>query len=402
MLLAAGGASPAIAQQAPEKTWTITSSTEFRYFSWDSTRRFPTTGVVTRERGSQTYLPTSIQLKAQPSPDFKFDVSARAGLTSSDIKTGAASASYFGTTDTSVSGTATYLGFSGFQPFLSLALNLPTGRSNLKSSSNAKGDSDLVMLPVFGEGLNIGPTLGVTIPIDDNWASSFGVGYTNRGAFDREGPAAGVPPKQRLNPGDVITGTASLSYRGQNLSLKGSVAYSTETTTRLDGADFYKSGDRIVVQLAAGYGFTENWSAKAQASFSHFAPNKVQNALGLPPLSTEAFNSNSNLFKINGGITYAADGYTIGPAVGFLYRDRNGYDPTTFQFVSAKRSVTAGLAASYQPTPMIQLSARAEHLWAFEDSGPDKMAFGFPIPGSAPPSVRTNGWQLSGSGVIKF
>ncbi len=402
VVLGLGASSASVAQQVGDKSWTITPSTEFRLFTWESTRRFPTTGVVTRERGTQTNIPFAIQLKGQPSADFKFDVTARTGFTTSHISNAGASASYAGTTDTSVSGTANYLGFAGFQPFLSLALNLPTGRSNLKNSANSKGDSDLVMLLVFGEGFNIGPTIGVNVPINENWAGSLGVGYTNRGTFDREGPAFGIPPTQKLNPGDVLTGTASLSFRGEQLSLKASLAYSTESTTRLDGVDYYKSGDRVVLQLAAGYGFTENWSAKAQASFSHFAANKIQNAFGLPPISTEAFNSNSNLFKINGGVTYAANGYSIGPVVGFLYRDRNGYDPTTFQFVSAKKSWTAGLAASYQPTSMIQLSARVEHLWAYEESGPDKAPFGIPIPGSAPPSVRTNGWQASASGLIKF
>ena len=388
------------AQSSPQ-SWSLTTSTDLRFFSWQTTRTVPTTGAVTRESGLQVFSPLGVQLTGTPSPDLKIDASVRTGFISSSITQSGIAQNYSGLTDTTVSGTVSYLGFAGLQPFFSLALNVPTGHSLIPNGSKSKGDTDLALVPTFGEGFNIGPTIGLVIPVSTTLTGSLSAGYTSRGAYDREGPFGGLPPSQSLKPGDVYTGTASFGYRGEQLSLKGSLAYSGELTTRIDGSDYYRSGDRIVAQLAAGYGFDPNWSAKALASFSHFQPNKVLNN-GVPPLQTEAFNSNSDVFKLNSDITYTDGNWSLGPTAGYLIRDHNSYDPTTFSYVTAKQSWTAGATANYAPFRALRLATRIERLWAIESSGPDKVSGGVPIPGSAPARDVTLGWQMSLTGSYRF
>ncbi len=327
----------------------------------------------------------------------------RSGLFSSQVDIGGIKGAAGGLTDTTTSFTATYSGWSGIQPFASVALNLPTGQSRQTgTNSNAKADADLALLPVFGEGLNIGPTLGANILLTQQVIATVSLGHTMRGPFGREGPTIlGVPTIQRINPGDVTTLSTSLSYRGEQLSARASLSWSRETVTTIDGQPFYQAGDRLILLAGLGYAANEQWSARIQASHSRFNPNRIR-FIGLPALATEPFNSNSAVTKVNVDLTYAGAGWTAGPTASFLYRDRNGYDPTTFEFVSAKTAYTLGVAGSVAPTPTTRIALRLERLWAQENGSPNKVQFGFAIPNSALPPARTTGWVASLSGSARF
>ncbi len=396
-------AATGVAAQGAGPAWSTSFSTDLRFFSWRSVRQIPGAAAATIERGTQFVAPLSAQLTGRPNADWKVEFLLRGGIASSQVKIGAASGSYTGVTDTTASGTVTYYGFTGFQPFFSLATNLPTGETVLRgANANTKPDPDNAFLPVYGEGFNIGPTLGVTLPFNDFLTGSLSVGYTNRGRFDREGPTIlGIPTTTAFDPGDVTTVSAGLNYRGEQLSLKANAAFSVETETKRDGLPFYRSGNRLLLVLGAGYAFTENWSARLQGSLSLFGKNEVR-VLGLPALQQEAFNSNSALTKIVADVTYARDNWSIGPTASFLYRDRNGYDPTAFEFVTAKTAWSAGFASSWAPTPTSRLTFRVERLWSHENSSPDKVQFGLPIPLSGNPKVEMRGWQVSLGGNVKF
>jgi hypothetical protein len=394
---------PAAALSEVPKVWNATVSTDIRIFSWDSVRQIPGAPTAVREHGTQVFVPVGLQVSGKPIEDWKFDFLARSGFISSNVTVGTARGSFDGATDSSVTGTTTYQGLGWFQPYFSTTLNLPTGQTVLRGAdAGTRGDTDLALLPVFGEGFNIGPTLGANFLVNQSVVISLAGGYTDRGVFQREGPTIlGVPTNDRLNPGDVTTATATIGYRGERLSLKGSLAYSLESMTTLNGQPFYQSGDRIIALAAAGYAFDEHWSAKGQVTFSHFEKNKVR-FVGIPVLMTEYFNTNSNTAKVVADLTYANNGWSVGPVATYFFRDRNGYDPTAFQFVTAKTAWTGGLAGSFAPTEATRITMRLEHLWAYEDDSPNKVQNGFTIPLSGNPSVRTHGWVASIAGVIRF
>src|SRR5690606_7366307 len=111
-------------------------------------------------------------------------------------------------TDTLFTGTVTYLGLDGFQPFYTMSLNVPTGEAVLLGTKGiARTDPDLVDIPSFGEGFNHGHTIGTNIPITTNLVATFSTGYTNKGAYNREvaDPATlngAFLPLDRVSPGD--------------------------------------------------------------------------------------------------------------------------------------------------------------------------------------------------------
>ena len=143
-------------------------------------------------------------------------------------------------TDTALSGTVTYYGWKGIQPFVSLGMNLPTGEPVLfGQSANARMDPNLVDIATFGEGFNIGPTVGFTLPVSNDLLLTLSAGHTWRGSFDQASLlATSIPltvfdgPITPINPGDVSTVTGSIGYQvGQlQLTATGSISRETETT----------------------------------------------------------------------------------------------------------------------------------------------------------------------------
>jgi hypothetical protein len=386
--------------QTPADAWTTTFNSDVRYFNFRSSSGTPVASTSSGGSGSQVYAPLALQLTGRPNDDVKLDFMLRAASVFSRQTSAGATNSFSGFTDTTFTSSFTYLGWNGVQPFVALALNLPTGTSNASGNQQlAKSDADIVRLPAFGEGLNVGPSIGVNVPITQALMASLGVGYTNRGPFNREADTAGAT--NRLDPGDVTSFTASLGYRDGPLALKGSFAYSLESTTTIDGGPFYQSGDRIILTTAAGYTWSENWSSRAQATFSHFNRNKVR-LPGATDIATEAFNSNSNVVNVNFDTTYAAGAYSIGPTLGFVYRDRNSWNPETFQFLPAKTSWSVGLAGSYAVTPAFKLSASVARIWVKEGDSPDKIADGILVPNSAIPAIVTDAWTASIAGSVRF
>lgn len=312
------------------------------------------------------------------------------------------SGQHSGMLDSVVSSTVTYLGFRGFQPFLSLNANLPTGTSNNAAGGQGKGDADLVPRATFGEGLNFGPTIGVNIPITESLVSSVSVGHTMRGRFRREADI--IPPflfPISINPGDVTTVTGTLSWAGEKWNIKGSLAYSTETATTYNNVPFYRAGDRIILQLATGYAIDDNWSWNGKASYSHFNRNQVQ-TFGLPPLVAEAFNSNNDILSLSTGVTYARDNWSLGPTLAYTHRAKNGWDPTTFQFVTSRDTWSVGLGGAVTVAERVQVKANVARMWGLERATPDKAAGGFPLVGTGTAAARTNAWQASASASIQF
>src|SRR5207245_3216918 len=100
-------------------------------------------------------------------------------------------------------------------------------------------------------------TVGLNLPISQSLISTSSVGYTWRGQYLRERSLSQLNPAiqspTQIDPGDVLTGTASIGYQDErwNVSLTGTV--SEETTTTQNGADFYRAGRRYLGTASAAY-----------------------------------------------------------------------------------------------------------------------------------------------------
>ena len=378
---------------AQSAAWQTTANADFRYF---------TSRNSLGATASQIYLPFGAQLNGRPSQDWKMSFLVRSGAIFSRQTSPTATSEVNTLTDTNMTPSVTYLGWNGITPTLSVAMNIPTATGHASSTvtnSNSKTDADLVPTPSFGEGFNVGPTLSTNFNLSEMLVLGVGVGYTYRGPFD-QGTLTGI---SRFDPGDVATFNLTLNYRGERLSLQGTASYSAETTTEQGGIALYRAGDRVMLGAKAGYAWSQMWSSRVAVNFSHFMRNNVQPALNVNPLVVEAFNSNSDVTKVTLDTTYNAGVYSIGPTLSYLYRNRNGYDPTTFQFLPAKTAWGVGVNGSYTVTNAIQLTASVQRQWVKEAENPTKVdALNAVIPGSAVPEASTRVWTAQVGGTVKF
>jgi len=189
LLCAAGATSASLAADIPMKApaapaavvanaWSATFASEVRYYSWVGARGSPTTVNAASGRGSQLYVPFALQLTGTPAEAVRVQFLARGGWVRSSQTTAGLSGTVETMTDTVLSGTVTYLG-TGVQPFVSINVNAPTGKAALfGSAANARMDPDLVEIGSFGEGWNVGPTVGVNVPITPSLMVTGSVGYT--------------------------------------------------------------------------------------------------------------------------------------------------------------------------------------------------------------------------------
>jgi hypothetical protein len=366
------------AVQTTEQAWYVSYNTEMRFFSWNNTRGFPADvpPLSGNGHGTQVYTPMSFSVTGNPTPDWKYEFVIRGGAVSSSQTTNGQHGSVDTLVDTQVSNTVTYNGFNGFQPFAAVLLNLPTGSAALFGSSRfARMDGDLVDQGTYGEGFNFGPTAGVNIPLSQSLILTLSGGYTVRNSFSKEAadPITGlITATDTIKNGDEATVTAALGYSKGPLSLQGSGSYSWDQISQsnsfgLPDYNQYRVGPRSTISGSASYAFDQMWSAYANGFWTHTEKNDVLNAFGLA-LIPEGFDSNSNLFRINTGVNYRfVNSLTVGPTVSYLYRDHNGYDPTTFSFVPAKTRWAVGGAASYNVTNKININAKLERVWIRED-----------------------------------
>jgi hypothetical protein len=415
-LACAFGAGQAIAADMPVKAvvqsidqlWNISYNSEIRYFSWQNTRGFPTdvAPLVGTGHGTQVYAPMSLSLTGNPSPNWKFDFVVRGGFVSSSQTTSGERGSVDIPVDTQLSGTVTYNGFTGFQPFVAMLINAPTGSSALLGSARfARMDGDLVDQGTYGEGWNFGPTAGVNIPLAQSLILTLSGGYTNRNPFNKESanPITGlITDTVSIKNGDEATVTAALGYAQGPLSLQGSASHSWDQvsqSSQFGMQDFnrYRVGPRTTISGSGSYAFDAMWSVYANGFWTHTQKNDVLDMSGMA-LITEPFNSNSNLFRVNTGVNHKfANGVTVGPIASFLFRDVNGYDPTTFSFVPAKTRYAVGGTASYSVTNKININGKLERVWIREDMNPGPPAFA-PIV----PFMSGDAWAAVAGATVNF
>jgi hypothetical protein len=387
------------------KNWSVTFSSEVRYFSWTSDRSYPPGAAdpTFRGKGSQIYVPVALQLVGLPNPNIKIEILGRGGWVKSKQTSTDRSGEISTILDSQLSATATYLGIDGIQPFASINFNFPTGKTILTASeANARMDSDLVDVAGFGEGFNVGPTLGLNLALTSNAIVILSAGYTQRGAFMRDGSSNPLifPPAEtsELDPGDVFTATATFGFQIGQLGGNFTGSLSTETDTKAGEQPIFKAGKRYMVSGTLAYAWPETWGATTlSASWSHAEKNKLLFVVLAPYFDTEPFNSNSNIYRVGLEHLFPFGQLWVGPAGSYLYRDHNGYDSQTLQFVPAKTRWSAGLLARYAVSDNATFNARVEHVWIHESDAYPASPFSVltdsfqPIPGL--PAISSAGWQ---------
>ena len=410
------GVSPSSAADMPVKAvvqsidqlWNISYNTEIRYFSWQNTRGFPTNvaPLAGTGHGTQVYAPMSLSLTGNPSPNWKYEFVLRGGYVSSSQTTNGERGSVDTFVDTQLSGTVTYNGLTGFQPFVAMLINAPTGRSALYGNSRfARMDGDLVDQGTYGEGWNFGPTAGVNIPLSQSLIFTLSGGYTQRNPFNKESanPFTGlITDTVSIKNGDEATVTAALGYAQGPLSLQGSGSHSWDDisqSSQFGRQDYnqYRVGQRTTISGSASYAFNQMWSIYSNGFWTHTEKNDVLTPAGLA-LIPEGFNSNSNLYRVNAGLNYRfANGFTVGPTASYLYRDHNGYDPVTFTFVPAKTRWAVGGAANYNVTNKININGKVERVWIRENETPGPPAFAPTVP-----FLSGDAWVVAGGATVNF
>jgi hypothetical protein len=394
--------------------WTVTFATDTRYYSWQGNRGYPTNLNTSAGSGSEIYIPLALALTGKPSNDFSVQLLARGGWVRAQQNTSGLSGTVDTFTDTVASGNVTYLGLAGVQPFAGLSVNMPSGRSALfGSAAAARMDPDLVEIASFGEGWNVGPTVGLNLPISSALMVTGSVGYTWRGVFDRERslvePNPAAQSLAQVDPGDVLTGTASIGYQAAPWAWKLSASVSDETATRENSLDLFRTGRRYFATGTVSYTWPERWGQSTlTGSFAHTNRNDVK-FLALPALLKELMSSNSDLSRVDLQHLFAVTpNFVIGPTGSYLYRAHNGYDTGTLQFVSAKGRAGAGVLARYAATGNVTLNFRAERVWTEEQDMPapggkqfSVLANGF-VAALGAPVVSSTGWVVVGGVNAKF
>jgi hypothetical protein len=398
---------PVAPAQVVQNTWNVQFASEARYYSWKGDRGSPPNFNTAPGSGSQWYVPVALQVTGKPSDVVKAQFLVRSGWVRSSQTTAGLSGTVETITDTVMSGTLTYLAINGVQPFVSLNVNAPTGKSVLSGTeANARMDPDLVEIGSFGEGWNIGPTAGLNISLTESVMLTASVGYTWRGAFDRERSSAEVNPAIQtptsLDPGDVLTGTLTLGYQDREWTWSVTGTVSEETKTTENGVDLYKAGRRYLASATVARNWPGQWGqTTVNASYAHSNRNEVL-FLGAPAIVTETVNTNSDLYRVAVQHLFLVDDtLALGPTASYLHRNNNAYGAGTLQFVPEKERWAVGGLARKALTQNVTFNLRGEYIWTDEDDRPGAngqlfsvLANAF-VAGSAVPVVSSRGWMVA-------
>lgn len=386
-------------------TWTMLVDMDARFTSWSGARGYPVAyDLGARGRGSQFYMPVAVQVVGLPNPDLKIELLARTGWVDARQSSGGGLAGHVSTmTDTVVSGTFTYLGTGGIQPFVSINANLPTGSANLAGTrAFARMDPDLVEVANYGEGFNLGATLGANISLGEFTLITTSLSHTQRGAYTRDPVTGFGDPDNRMQPGSSTSGTLQIAHLLGAFVLKASATMIYNNATRLDGAWATRPGTNLAFNASAAYRWNPEHSTIAAMSFTRATPNYIFD-FTVPGVVREPANSNSNalLFRLDHSYRMS-DQLTLGAYASWFNRDANAYDPTSFAFSPAKTKWALGGSARYAVTANTALTLRAEHFWVTQRGRPDVVDMFGPIPGTAIPALSFTGWTVALGGNVAF
>lgn len=396
----------AVPAPTAESAWTSVFDIETRYISWEGTRGSPTGFTAgTPGRGSQFYSPFALQVAGQPNADVKVEFTARGGwVDARQSSAGGLTGSLQTTTDTTLSGTVTYLALPGVQPFFSLNTNLPTGSRVLGPTQIAtRMDPDLVEVAGYGEGFNIGPTFGANVGLGENTLMTLSAGYTHRGQFDRDSVIGVGFPNSRMQPGDATSFNVQLTHQAGPWTLVGGATYVWNGATRLDGVFMTQPGALFALNGSAAYAWNARHRSTLAASWSTQQVNLTFDPT-IPGNVLEPLNSNSDTARLAFDHGYQIDEtWTLGGNASWFRRNANAYRPTDGAFTPAKTKWSVGGSLKAQVARNVSVTLKGERFWVHEHDKPDVVIPGFgAIPDTGIPRLNYTGWIIALGGTVAF
>jgi hypothetical protein len=248
---AAGGAAKGeIAQQVTFNSWSLNDSDD---------------------KGWQMVAPLDATYTFQLDGKSRLDLSARTAYVISENRSPLSEGRVSAFSDTVVGATVSVNRFTDWQPFLTLDLNLPTGKETLKGAQkNAVMDPDLVPLVRFGEGFNLNFSVGVTYLVPDTkWAITGAVGYNWRGAYVADGDL-----DEEFNPGDQLTALLRVQYLSDDVYGAISVQYFDEDVSSLAGLPYFNPGNQVEINAEGTYVIDPKQSVSASVFYTTSGKNE--------------------------------------------------------------------------------------------------------------------------------
>lgn len=317
-------------------------------------------------KGNQLILPLTVSTRADPGPDSQINVAIRTAYIRSENMSSGQGGVVSTLSDTAVS--AQFLKQIGdVQGWLAVDANLPTGKATLAGTQkNAIMDGNLVQQTRFGEGLNLAPALGLTIPIGESQIA-VGASYTYRGGF--------VPDADlglTYEPGDQMSFNAQFQHFGETWFAGVGAAYHIERTTLYDGLDFFKPGRRWEVFGEGVWQVSDIHLVTAAVRYSAITANAYFDAFTDRFVREDANSNGENWFA---ALEYGYAGFDWGNLVvlsDLLVRTANSYDPLNDLYLPrrVKWSVGTGVDAELPLTADSRLSARLAYFQMEDEATP--------------------------------
>jgi len=239
-----------IAQQAAYKFWSLDNSDD---------------------QGWQLVAPLDVTYTFQLDNKSRLDLSARSAYIISENESPLAEGRVSTFSDTVVGATVSVDRFADWQPFITLDVNLPTGKQTLRGDQkNAVMDPDLVPLVRFGEGFNFNFSVGMTYLVPDTkWALTGAVGYNWRGDYVADGDL-----NETFDPGDQLTALFRVQYLADDMYGAISVQYFDEDVSSLAGLPYFNPGNQIEINAEGTYVIDEEQSVSASIFYTTSGKNE--------------------------------------------------------------------------------------------------------------------------------
>lgn len=317
----------------PGPQWGLQSVGSFVYWKGNRGGGRGTQYIQTVEGSVAHTIATDLRLRFAVKTGYLY--SRRAGILGSGT--------HSGITDTSTRVQLAYEGWTTIQPFVSLDLNLPTGRETITGRRRfAIMDRDLVPITRFGEGWNVNPAIGFSIPIGPHLSATLAIGHNFRGRYT---PDAALG--DRFDPGDQTIATIGITYADTRWFVAGNLIATRESVSRINSLNFYEPGIGFTASLRGAFQWDAAHTTSAHVLYSSTGSNKTLDPF-IGVFAREAQNANSNLFIVAGAHEYAfTPVWRVFLSAEYLNRTKNSFDPSVLEFIPAKDRVMveAGLKA---------------------------------------------------------
>lgn len=378
---------PAAVTDAQGVVWSFNATNELKYYSWHDSIITPGTG----SNGSELYTPLTLQMNGKVGNVLSIDLVGKGGWVNLNTRSDDLSGSVSTVTDTNLSATFTYTGLNMLQPFVGLQTNVPTGHS----AANTLTDPDLVEVPTFGQGFDVGGTAGFNFLPSDTWMLTTSVTYLARGGYSRDNgavpfatplinPALLAPSNVvTFKPGDMVTILQSVNYTNGGFSQRFTGTASMESATFQDGFALMKPGNTYSLTSDTNYTWSDIiGTTTLSASVTHQDATQTTSATNAAVVATIA-DTATNTYSVTLQHLVPIGNFAVGPTASYLFRDNNSINTTKLEFVPTKQRYSAGLVARYNATPNLTLNARVEGIWSHLDGDLDTDAMRYSAIGGA-------------------